>query len=219
MAFSSETSCEFLVLHWRILFVCLFACFLHNLLNSSAVCCSILLLCLHLPVFLWNLNTFKFQYWLQGSLLLAQLFMMCQKQGGHLWPLQNYPRCLQSIVFTSSYKFMSCRAGETLFAPNTNPLCSKVTLTTCFESSVAALLMPGCFCSSPESFLLFHRHAEGQNYMSCFFKNTLFKSSSQQSYAKFTNPQHRIFPFLSFYTRRTDFFPLIQRPVMIRAQG
>lgn len=124
-----------------------------------------------------------------------------------LWPLQSYPRCLQSIVFISFYKFMSCRAGEALFAPNTNPLCSKVTLTTCFESCVAALLMPGCFCRSPENFLLFHQHAEGQNYMSCFFKNTLFKSSSQQSYAKFTNPQHRIFPFLSFYRSCTDFFP------------
>lgn len=102
MAFSSETSCKFLVLHWKVLMFwgfllrglgCLFGflwgffcvvvyLFLHNSLNSSAVCCGILLLQKYLPVFLWNFNTFKLQHCLQGLLLLlAQLFMMCQNQG------------------------------------------------------------------------------------------------------------------------------------------
>lgn len=126
---------------------------------------------------------------------------------------------LAEHCFSIFLQIHDCRAGEALFAPNTHSLCSKVTLTTCFESSVAALLMPGCFCNSPESFLLFHQHAEGQNYMSCFFNKTLFKNLSQQSYAKITNPQHRILPFLSFYRGVQIFLPLTQRLVMIRAQG
>lgn len=136
--------------------------FLHNSLNSSAVCCGILLLQKYLPVFVWNFNTFKLQHCLQGLLLLlAQLFMMCQNQGRPCKVTPGACRALFLPLPTNSW-------AVELFAPNAHPLCNKVMLTTCFESSVAALLMPGCFCSSPESFLLFHQHAEGQNYMSCF---------------------------------------------------
>lgn len=42
-----------LVLHWKDFFA---YSFLHKLLNSSAVCCGILLLFLHLPVFLWHFD-------------------------------------------------------------------------------------------------------------------------------------------------------------------